>query len=83
LYRCIGKKVNYMYDPNKGEKNNCYCINDTKTFWAFSSCSLERDLNFLKKKIMVIKKEPFLQYLEMFGNMKFLYLMYVVKMKFY
>lgn len=38
-----------MYDPNKGEKNNCYCINNTKTFWAFSSCSLERDFTFLKK----------------------------------
>ena len=50
LYRCIRKKVNYMYDPNKGEKNNCYCINNTKTFWAFSSCSLERDFTFLKEK---------------------------------
>ena len=50
LYRCIRKKVNYMYDPNKGEKNNCYCINNTKTFWAFSSCSLERNFDFLENK---------------------------------
>ena len=35
----------------KGEKkNNCYCINNTKTFWAFSSCSLERNFDFLEKK---------------------------------
>lgn len=39
-----------MYDPNKEEKNNCYCINNTKIFWAFSSCSLDKDFRFLKQK---------------------------------
>lgn len=50
LYRCIQTKVKYMYDPNKEEKNNCYYLNNQKTFWGFSSSSNERNFEFLKKK---------------------------------
>lgn len=54
LYRCIRKKVNYMYDPNKGEKKiTVFVYIIQKTFWAFSSCSYsleERVFTFLGKK---------------------------------